>query len=584
MKNFNLKPLALFALAAVVLASCSSLQKMKKNADQIDFKVTPEILEAHGGDVDVAINGRFPASYFNKKATVVATPVLKYDGGETAFEPVTVQGEKVDANNKVISYSTGGSFAYKDAVGFTDDMRLSDLEIRITASKGSKSLDFEPIKVADGVLATSTLVVNYPSPIIGVQREANTTGIYDPNIDKFQRIVPDQYIADIHYLINSSYVRGTELSAEDVKEFYAYAKDAATAERKDLKGLEISAYASPDGELDWNTKLAEKREGSSSKIVAKNLKKEEVEAELKTKFTPEDWDGFKELMEKSNIQDKELILRVLSMYSDPEVREREIKNLSEAFTTVADEILPKLRRAKLIADVDLIGKTDEEIAALADSDPASLNPAELLYAGTLTSDKNKQLAIYNSFMKVYPKDWRGYNNAGMVLAQQGKYADAKPLFEKAEGMNNDEPIIKNNLGAVALTEGDIEKAETLFGAASGAGEEVNHNLGIVAIKKGDYDQAVKYFGESGSINAALAKMLAGDNNGALKILNAIDMEQCFMKPYLTAVIGARTAKENLMFENLADAVKKNADLKATAKTDMEFAKYFEDAKFKAIVE
>ena len=407
MKNFNLKPLALFALAALLLTSCASLQKMKKNADQINFKVTPEILETHGGDVDVAINGRFPAKYFNKKATVVATPVLKYNGGEVAFEPVTVQGEKVDANNKVISFTSGGSFAYKDAVEFTDDMRLSELEIRITASKGAASLDFDPIKVADGVLATSSLVMNYPAPILGVQREKNTTGVYDPNIDKFQRIVPDEYVADIHYLINSSYVRGAELKAEDVEAFYAYTKDANDAERKDLKSVEISAYASPDGELDWNTKLAGKRESSSAKVVSKKLKKDEVEAELQTKFTPEDWDGFKEMMEKSNIQDKELILRVLSMYSDPEVREREIKNLSEAFTAVADDILPKLRRAKLIASVDLIGKTDEEIAALADSDPASLNPAELLYAGTLTDDKNKQLAIYNSMIKVYPKDWRG---------------------------------------------------------------------------------------------------------------------------------------------------------------------------------
>ncbi len=584
MKNFNLKPLALFALAALFLTSCASLQKMKKNADQINFKVTPEILETHGGDVDVAINGRFPAQYFNKKATVVATPVLKYNGGEVAFEPVTVQGEKVDANNKVISYTSGGSFAYKDAIEFTDDMRLSELEIRITASKGAASLDFDPIKVADGVLATSSLVMNYPAPILGVQREKNTTGVYDPNIDKFQRIVPDEYVADIHYLINSSYVRGAELKAEDVEAFYAYTKDANDAERKDLKSVEISAYASPDGELDWNTKLAGKRESSSAKVVSKKLKKAEVEAELKTKFTPEDWDGFKEMMEKSNIQDKELILRVLSMYSDPEVREREIKNLSEAFTAVADEILPKLRRAKLIASVDLIGKTDEEIAALADSDPASLNPAELLYAGTLTDDKNKQLAIYNSMIKVYPKDWRAYNNAGLALAKQGKYAEAGKLFTKAEKLNNDEPIIKNNLGAVALFEGDVAKAATLFGAASGAGEEVNYNMGIVSMKNGNYDQAVKYFGKSESLNAGLAKLLAGDNNAALKIFEACDMPKCFMKQYLIAVVGARTAKENLMYDSLAKAVELNDKMKDLAKSDMEFAKYFEAEKFKAIVD
>ncbi len=583
MRKISFKPLAFFALAAVLFAGCSGLQKMKKNADQIDFNVTPEILEAHGGDVDVAIDGRFPAKYFNKKVTLVATPVLTYEGGETAFESVTVQGEKVDANNKVISYTDGGNFAYKDAAAYDDAMRVSDLEIRITASKGSKSLDFEPIKVADGVLATSGMVINYPAPILGVQREKNTTGVYDPNIDAFQRIVPDQYVADIHYLINSSYVRGTELNSEDVEKLYAYTKDAFDAERKELKGVEISAYASPDGELDWNTKLSQQREGSSNQVVARELKKAEVEAELKTKFTPEDWEGFQEMMEKSDIQDKELILRVLSMYSDPEVREREIRNLSSAFTVVADEILPKLRRAKIAASVDLIGKTDEEIAALADSDPASLNPAELLYAATLTDDQNKKLAIYNSFVKVYPQDWRGPNNAGMVLAQQGKYGEAKPLFEKAEGLATDEPIIKNNLGAVALYEGDVTKAETLFGAASGAGDEVNYNLGIVALKKGEYDKAVQLFGDSDSPNVGLAKILAGDNNGALKSLENCTWEGCFMKEYFKAVVGARTAKENLMYESLEKAVEMKPELKEKAASDLEFAKYWDDPKFQAIV-
>lgn len=583
MKKINLKPLAFFVLAATVFAGCSGLQKMKKNADQIDFNVTPEILEANGGNVDVAINGKFPAKYFNKKATLVATPVLTYEGGETAFEPVTLQGEKVDANNKVISYVSGGSFAYKDAVGYDEAMRVSDLEIRITASQGSKSLDFEPIKVADGVLATSEMVINYPSPILGVQREKNTTGVYDPNIDEFQRVVPDQYVADIHYLINSAYVRGTELKSEDVEKLYAYTKDAYDAERKELKGVEISAYASPDGELDWNTKLSQQRESSSNKVVARELKKSDVEAELKTKFTPEDWDGFKEMMEKSNIQDKELILRVLSMYSDPEVREREIRNLSQAFTVVADEILPKLRRAKISANVDLIGKTDDEIAALADSNPSALNPAELLYAATLTTDQNKKLAIYNSFSKVYSRDWRGYNNAGMVLAQQGKFKEAKPLFEKAESLASNEPIIKNNLGAVALSEGDLEKAESLFGAASGAGDEVNYNLGIVALKKGEYDKAVKLFGDSDSPNVGLAKILAGDNNGALKSLENCTWEGCYMKEYFKAVVGARTAKENLMYESLSKAVEMKPELKEKAATDLEFAKYWDDAKFQAIV-
>lgn len=583
MKKFNFKPLLFAAVAAVIFSGCAGLQKMKKNADQIQFKVTPEVLEAHASEVDLAVDGRFPAKYFNKKATLVATPVLKYEGGETAYEPVTVQGEKVQANNKVISYKTGGSFSYKDAVDYKKPMSKSELFINMTASKGSKTLDFAPIKIADGVLATSELVVNMPKAILGVRREANNTGKYDPNIDPFQRIVPDEMLADIHYIINRSNIRKEEVEAEDVVALEEYTKKANQDERVDLKDVEVSAYASPDGTIDLNTQLASDRKNTSSAFLAKKLKDAGVDVQLKTRYTPEDWDGFKELMEKSNIRDKELILRVLSMYNDPEVREREIKNLSEAFVGVADEILPKLRRAKMVTSVDLIGKTDEELKSLAKSDPASLNPAELLYAATLFEDLNEQLSIYNSFIKVYPDDWRGPNNAGYVMVKQMKYADAKPLFEKAEKLKNDEPIIKNNLGAVALNEGDVDKAEILFGAASGAGNEVNYNLGIISVKNAKYDQAVRYFSKDQDINTAIAKILAGDNNGALKDLEAFQRPNCFMKEYLKAIIGARTAKENLMYDSLQEAVNINADMKAKAKSDIEFAKYFNDPKFQAIV-
>jgi len=583
MRRISLKPLAFIALAAVMFSSCASLQKMKKNANLINFKTTPEILETHAGKVDLAIDGKFPAKYFAKKVIMVATPVLKYEGGEKAFEPVTLQGEKVDANNKVITLANGGNFAYKDAVSYAEAMRLSTLELRITASQGNKSVDFAPIKLALGVIATPTLVVNFPTPIIGVQREKNTTGKYDPNTDVFQLILPDSYTADIKYLINKSDIRPTELKKEEIAKLNEYNKEAAKDPRKKIKSMEVSSYASPDGALDLNTKLAAKRQGASSEFLTKELKKDEVEAQFKTKFTPEDWDGFKELMSKSNIQDKELILRVLSMYTDPEVREREIKNLSQAFVGVAAEILPQLRRSKFTTSIDLIGKTDEEIVALADSDPSKLNPAELLYAATLTKDLNKQLAIYNSAMKQYPNDWRGFNNAGMVLVKQQKAADAKSLFEKAEKLNNNEPIIKNNLGVCALKEGDLAKAETYFGAASGAGDAVNNNLGILSIIKGEYAKAVKYFGDSDSPNTGLAKILAGDNNGALKSLENCTWEGCYMKEYFKGVIGARTAKENLMYESLEKAVKLNPKLKTTIATDMEFAKYFNEPRFKEII-
>jgi len=272
------------------------------------------------------------------------------------------------------------------------------------------------------------------------------------------------------------------------------------------------------------------------------------------------------------------------MYTDPEVREREIKNLSSAFTQIADEILPQLRRAKLQTSIELIGKTDEEILALAESNPSALNPAELLYAATLVEDLDRKLKIYNSFQTAYPNDWRGPNNAGFVLVQQMKYTDAKPLFEKAERLKNDEPIIKNNLGAATLAEGNIEAAEVLFGAASGAGNEVNYNLGIVSLKKADYSRANQYFRNFADTNTALAKILTGDNNGALNDLESFQRPNCFMKEYLKAVVGARTARESLLFDSLKKAVEYNVGMKQMAKTDMEFVKYFDNAQFKAIVQ
>jgi Flp pilus assembly protein TadD len=572
----------LFLFMVVVLSSCSGLKKMKKNADQIQFKVSPEVLESHAGKVSFNIDTRYPAKYFSKKATVIATPVLKYADGNTTFAPASAQGESVKANNKVINYLSGGSVSYKDGVEYNDAMSISELYMNMTATQGKKSVEFAPVKIANGVIATSELVANYPKPILGVRREANTTGKYDPNIDPFQRIVPDEMMADIHYIINKADVRKTETEAKDVVDLENYTKNANADEKVDLKRVEVAAYASPDGTIDLNTELAAQRKETSTAFLAQKLKEAGVAIELKTKYTPEDWDGFKELMEKSNIQDKELILRVLSMYNDPEVREREIKNLSETFTGVADEILPQLRRAKMTTSVDLIGKTDEELKTLAKSDPASLNPAELLYAATLFEDLDEQLSIYNSFIKIYPNDWRGPNNAGFIMVKQGKYDESKSLFESAEKLKNDEPIVKNNLGAVALKNGDVKSAETLFGSAAGAGNEVNYNLGIVSLKNAEYDKAVKYFVKDDDVNSALANMMSGNNNAALQDLEAFDKPDCFMKEYLKAVIGARTAKENLLFESLEKAVSINPEMKAKARSDMEFARYFDNPKFKEI--
>jgi len=585
MSKIRLSGAFVFFLSALLFSGCASLKKMKKDAHKINYSVSPEILEAKGGNVNFTIQGRIPEKYFLKKATVVASPVLEFAGKEKSAEPITLQGESVKANNKVISYTKGGSFTYNGTIPYEFAMRKSELQLKLRASKGKAALDFAPVKIADGVIATSTLVDNSPLTILGVQKKKNTTGVYDPTIDKFQRIVPDQYVADLVYLINSAEVRGKELTKDEMKRLDQYIINAYTGQNKELKGVEISAYASPDGKLDFNTKLSEKREGSSTKVIEKQLSKNKVKTELKEKYTPEDWEGFKALMEKSSIQDKELILRVLSMYSDPEVREREIKNLSNAFQSVASEILPQLRRAKITASADLIGKTDAEIMALASSDPSKLNQAELLYAATLTNDAEKQKAIYTSFTKIYSDDWRGFNNLGLVLMNQGDVDQANANFEKADKLDPKNPIVQNNLGCVGLKKSNLSKAEELFGAASGAGQEVNENLGIVKIMQGQYETAVKYFNEQSqsTANKALAQLLNGDNNGALRTLNSASVKSGRID-YLKAIIAARTAKTSTLYENLGNAIKKDPAYKGLAKTDLEFSKYFEDQNFKLLLQ
>jgi len=584
MRSFKFNYLVLFILGIAVLTGCASLKKMKKNAGKMSYSVVPETLETNNGTVDIALQGRIPEKYFLKKATFIATPTIVTPEGERFYEPFYLQGEKVKANNKVISYNDGGSVTYKGSIPFEYVMRKSELVLKIRATMGRKSLDFDPIKLANGVIATSTLVDNSPFAILGFQKSKNTTGVYDASIDKFQRIVPEKYVADLIYLINSSEVRGQEMSKEEIKQLSQYISDAYKADRKELKGVEVSAYASPDGKLDLNTKLSEKREGSATKVVEKDLNKNKVKTELTAKYTPEDWDGFKELMEKSTIQDKELILRVLSMYTDPEVREREIKNLSSAFSAVASEILPKLRRSKITASVDLVGRTDEEISNLAINDPSKLNQAELLYAATLTNDPQVQKTIYTNFTKVYSDDWRGYNNLGSVLFELADVDGAAANFEKADKLDPKNPIIQNNLGCVELKKKNLAKAEELFGAATGAGNEVNDNLGIVKIMQGQYETATKFFNDEtkSPANRALAQLLNNDNNGALRTLEAAPIQSGRIS-YLKAIVGARTAKTSMMYENLGNAIKKDEAYKALARTDLEFAKYFEDENFKLIV-
>ena len=478
MKQF--KTLASIILAVVVLSSCNSINKMSKNYGDVNYKVTPEVLEAHGGEVAVSITGNFPEKYFHKKATVEATPVLVYEGGETAFEPVVLQGEDVMDNNKKISYE-GGSFNYSDVIAYNEDMKKSELVLRATASMKNKTVGFDEVKLADGVIATSTYVWEKPHPILMP--------------DRFQRITQDSKMADIHYLINRANIRGSELRNEDIEALKDFLKKVEEAERMEFANSEVSAYASPDGPVDFNEDLSKKRGESAGRFFDRELNRANVEAAKKegfvqTKTTTEDWEGFKELVEQSNIEDKDLILRVLSMYSDPEVREKEIKNLSAAFKVLADEILPQLRRSKITVNVNKIGYSDEEIVDLVKNDPAQLNLEETLYAATLFDGKEDKLNIYKMALDKEPKCLRAANNIGYIQMHMGQYEEAKASFEHAQTLNNHD-VVKNNLGYAYLMTGDHAKAKELFTSVQEPGEETNAGLGIIAIVEGNYQDAVK---------------------------------------------------------------------------------------------
>ncbi len=570
----NLRNLAILLLAAAVLSSCGGLNKMVKEADQVGYAVTPEVLEMHGGEVDMTVDVNYPAKYFHKKAIVTLTPVLRYEGGETELNPLVLQGEDVTENNKSISFDGGGKGSVSNTFEYEEAMMRSELYLNAVASIKDKTAELGEVKLADGIVTTPLLVQKDPNVILFG--------------DNYKQIVPKNYMADIQYVINRADVRNSEITKAEIEMLNDTLNAADELERLELKGLEISAYASPDGELDLNTRLAERRKTSADRYLSGQLRKANIEVaeELMSMMsTPEDWEGFKKLMEESDIQDKEMILRVLSMHSDPVVREQEIRNLSAAFEVIADEILPQLRRSKFTVKMDKIGWNDEELADLWSSNPDTLVLEELLYTAALMEDNQTKYEIYKKATEVSPKCLRAHNNMGAILFRMGKTEEAQAAFEGAKGIK-DHDIINNNLGAVALVNGDVEAAKEAFTASLGAGDKVNYNLGIVNVIEGNYEAAVNYFGSEPSFNSSLAMYLKGDDQGAWRTLANLDQDSPY-RYYLMAVVAASQDKPDVAKENLAKAVETCKDpqmMKDHAKKDVEFAMLFNDAEFQSIVE
>ena len=544
------KKLYLPLLLACVVALTSCSKKMGELSSDY-FTVTPQVLEAVNGVVPATINGKFPEKYFNKKAVVEVTPVLKWDGGEAKGQSATFQGEKVEGNDQTISYKMGGSYTMKTSFDYVPEMAKSELYLEFTATIGKKTVEIPAVKIADGVISTSELVDQ-------TLETANTA----TGEDAFQRIIKEKHEANIMFLIQQANVRSSELKT--AKAFNEEVKNINETPNRKIDNISISAYASPDGGLDLNTKLAENRQENTAKVINRNLKKDKLEVNVDTKYTAEDWEGFQELVSKSNIQDKELILRVLSMYSDPEQREQEIKNISSVYKTLADEILPQLRRSRL---------------TLAATDASQLNLEELLYAATLTNDAAKKEAIYSKAAQSYPNDYRAYNNLGKLAYAAGDLDKAENYLKKSLSIKNS-PEANMNMGLVALSKGDKAAAETYLAKASGA-PELNEALGNLYIAQGQYERAVNAFGDTKTNSAALAQILAKDYNKAKNTLADIENPDAYTD-YLIAILGARTDNASLAISGLKDAVAKDPTLGKKAATDLEFAKYFTNSEFMSI--
>jgi len=554
-----------FSLIAAValLASCN---KTLPNPDQLS--VNPNPLQKVGDKVDAQITGTFPAKKFAKKGVLVVTPVLKYAGKEALGEPVTYVGEKAKENGKTVNYKQGGKYTQSCSFKYEPEMRKSELYLRFEARVGKKVIEIPEIKVADGVLVTDELAEAQDNQLAATP-------------DKFQRIIQEMTEADIKFLIQQATLRSSETKSEEMKALQAAIKDAQADEKKAINKIEVSGYASPDGGMDLNEKLAKNRQKVAQDFLKKDLKKNKVTNEVEANITAEDWAGFQAAVEQSNMQDKDLVLRVLGMYSDPEEREAQIKNLSAVYKTIADEVLPALRRSRLILTTDLIGKSDEEIAALAKTDAAQLSVEELLYAATLTKDAKEQMAIYQKAAELY-NDYRAYNGMGELYFAEGNIAEARRCYAKALEIQPNDPDVNYNAGLAAMADNDLAKAEEYLGKAAGTKANLNAALGTLYTKKGDYAAAKKAYGNTASNNAAVQQILNEDYAAARQTLNNVK-EPNATTAYLKAIVGARTNDKAAVYENLKAAVAKDAALKERAKDDIEFAKFAEEAEFQAIV-
>ena len=548
--------LFLSAAAMLFMTSCSKLGSL--SAD--NFTVIPNPLETEAGKVPATINGTFPEKYMKKKAVVTVTPELRYADGQVAKgQPATFQGEKVQGNDQTISYKVGGRYTMKTSFDYVPEMQKSEMYLTFDARLGKKQCNVPAVKVADGVIATSEL---YKRTL------ASENGCIAP--DSFQRVKEQKQEANIKFLINQANLRKSELKNNSVKEFVDMLKKInADREGYNVQNVEVQAYASPDGGVKFNDKLAGNRQKESEKYVKNTLKQTKVNANIDAHYTAQDWDGFQKLVAASNLQDKDVILRVLSMYSDPQEREQQIRNMSAGFRELADGILPELRRSRLIINYETIGRSDDQIKEQYSADASKLSADELLYAATLDETPAKQEEIYKKTAELYPNDYRAYNNLAALALAKGDTANAQKYAENAASLGSDTPEANANLGLLSLVNGDVQDAERKISKSAGS-ENVASALGALNLAKGNYAQAEKDFGKQNTNTAALAQIMNKNYEAAAKTLDKVATPNA-MTDYLHAIVAARRGNKFAANSYLKEALQKDPSLKEYADNDLELS-------------
>lgn len=565
--------IASFAIVFGMFLNSCGVKKMVRNANNVNYQATPNPLEVHADSIKINVNGSFPAKFFHRRASMVVTPYIVYQGGERPIKSTTLIGEKSKAEGKTIGFRDGGKFDINDKLLFENGMEEVTVELRATIQHRSKRIEIPAVKIGEGTVTTSKLLKKDDRAIIAADQ-------FDKNPTITQK-------ANIYYLKDQWAVRSAELQSDEMVNLFKFATDRSK-DGSEFQKLDIYGYASPEGELRRNNMLADRRADEAYKVVAAHLRKNKVAAvNNKGFYSPittnfEDWSGLKEKLQQSDISGRDEAIRIINTVQDPEEREAQFRKLA-SYDPIYNAYFPRLRRAEINLIVKKKTRTDDEIRSLATTQPDQLGSEELLYGASLQTEAAGKLRAYQSHARLFPEDWRGFNNAGVIMLQMGRINEAQAEFEKADRVKANTPIVKNNLGVVAMLKGDVKAAGDFYRAGAAAGDDAKYNLGNWSVATARYSEAVSSYGSACGHNPALAKLLAGNISGAAQTVDCSDDKDSAEGLYLKAVIAARNNNKDGVISNLTSAIAKNNAFAARAKRDIEFRNFRSDSAFQGIV-